>query len=578
VKNSKELFAMDVAKLDHAVQVVQKGKDEWSQLPVEQKISLLLQVRRNTGRLAERWVQLAAEAKKIPSDSPWVGEEWASGPWAFLAGINALLDTLQAVANGKTPHISKVRTRDNGQVVAQVFPANNFDRVILNGLIAEVWMQPEVTRENLSGSMGRFYKQKNVAGKVALILGAGNIAAIPLLDLLHKLFTEGQVVLLKMNTVNDYLGPVFEQILEPFIKANYVQLVYGGARVGHYLTYHEGVDEIHLTGSLRTHDAIVFGSGKEGEERKKKNSPVLKKRITSELGGITPAIILPGPWTKADIRFQAERLATMKFHNSGFNCIASQILVMPQHWEQSPLLLGAIRHQMETLPPRIAYYPGADKRQQAVIKRHPSAETFGSGDTSRTLVTNLDPNDGDEYCYNHEIFAPVYAQVNLPGETAAQYLKNAVEFANEKLKGTLGATIIAHPKTIKELGPALEEAIADLKYGGIGLNVWDGGVFLLGQAAWGSWPGHPLNDAQSGRGFVHNSFMFDKPQKTVARGSFYPFPRAWLHGDFHTSPRPAWFVTNKTAHVTIRRVTMLAADPGWKHIPGIIASALKGNF
>jgi aldehyde dehydrogenase (NAD(P)+) len=41
-------------------------------------------------------------------------------------------------------------------------------------------------------------------------------------------------------------------------------------------------------------------------------------------------------------------------------------------------------------------------------------------------------------------------------------------------------------------------------------------------------------------------------------------------------PKPPWFVTNRTAHVTARRVAAFAADPGWRHVPGIFASALRG--
>ncbi len=42
-------------------------------------------------------------------------------------------------------------------------------------------------------------------GKLALVLGAGNVASIAPLDVLHKLFIENQVCLLKLNPVNDYL-------------------------------------------------------------------------------------------------------------------------------------------------------------------------------------------------------------------------------------------------------------------------------------------------------------------------------------------------------------------------------------
>jgi aldehyde dehydrogenase (NAD(P)+) len=144
------------------------------------------------------------------------------------------------------------------------------------------------------------------------------------------------------------------------------------------------------------------------------------------------------------------------------------------------------------------------------------------------------------------------------------------------MHGSLGVNLIIHPKTIKELGPALDEAIAELKFGSIGINAWTGVNYLISQNSWGAYPGHKLNDIQSGRGVVHNTFLFDKPQKSVARGLFYPFPRCLLHGEWHFSPKPAWFVTNKQAHVTGRRFTYYEANPGIRHLPGIFISALRG--
>ena len=45
-----------------------------------------------------------------------------------------------------------------------------------------------------------------------LVLGAGNVSSIPATDTISKVFQEGQVVLLKMNPVNEYLGPIFERL------------------------------------------------------------------------------------------------------------------------------------------------------------------------------------------------------------------------------------------------------------------------------------------------------------------------------------------------------------------------------
>jgi len=364
-------------------------------------------------------------------------------------------------------------------------------------------------------------------------------------------------------------------VFAPFVTGGYLRVVRGGADVGEYLTRHDGIDEIHITGSGRTHDAIVFGSGDDGLARKQRGAPVLDKPITSELGGVGPTIVVPGPWSRADIAFQAQNVVSMKLHNAGCNCVAAQVLVLPREWELRDAFLDEVRRLMQELPQRTAYYPGASDRQQAAVGAHPDAEQF-AGDVPRTLITGLDPEAEGEHCYSSEFFGPVLAVTSLEGSDAAGFLGRAVDFCNRRLDGTLGATVLVHPRTERELGEKFDHALSELRYGAIGVNIWNAAAFLLAQACWGAYPGHTLSDIQSGIGVVHNSFLFDKPEKTVARGSFYPYPRSWLHGDFSLLPQPPWFVTNRTAHITARRISQFAVDPGWRHVPGIFVAALRG--
>ena len=566
---------MDRHKLDQSIQELQDHKDAWARLPIPRKMDLLLQTRKRLGERGDAWVEASVRGKQMAPRSPWVGEEWTTGPWVVAAGINGYLETLGALSEGHLLKPKKIFTRPSGQVVAQVFPNNIFDTLMLNGITAEVWMQPGVTAANLTDHMASFYKQKAPTGKVALVLGAGNVTSISPLDALYRLYACGHVVILKMSPINDYLGPILEYIFAPYVEAGFLRFAYGGAEVGNTLVHHDGVEEVHITGSARTHDAIVFGAGAEGAERRRRNDPLINKPITSELGGVGPTIIVPGKWDKADVRFQAENVVTMKLHNNGFNCVASQVLILPETWAQHDEFLDAVRGLMRTLPPRAAYYPGAAKRQQEVLAAHPDAELFG-GELPRMLIASVDPNAEQEYSFNNEFFGAVYAETNLPGKDTAEYLRNAVRFCNGKLYGTLGATIIAHPMTMKELGPALDEAVAGLRYGSVGINIWNSAAFLLAQATWGAYPGHTYADIQSGIGVVGNSFLFDKPEKTVVRGSFYPFPRSWFHGNPTFLPKPPWFITNKTAHTTTMRVARFAADPGYRHLPGILLSALRG--
>jgi len=105
------------------------------------------------------------------------------------------------------------------------------------------------------------------------------------------------------------------------IERGFFRVVYGGITEGNYLCNHPAVDEIHLTGSDKTFESIVFGSGPEGARRKAQKNPLISKPVTGELGNITPVIIVPGPWSESDIRKQAEKVTTWLTYNAGCNCL-----------------------------------------------------------------------------------------------------------------------------------------------------------------------------------------------------------------------------------------------------------------
>lgn len=565
---------IDTVALDLKITELRNHAETWARLPVTDKIEMLETSRAKLGRCSRRWVDASVAGKRIDPNSPWVGEEWVTGPWALAAGIGGYLETLEAVATGRLPNFDGLHRGPGGRLVVPVYPRSVFDRLLMSGITVDVWMQPGIDEVNLANHTASFYRQDAPEGGVALVLGAGNINAIAPMDALYRLLAFGQVVLLKMNPINDYLGAILEEVFEPFVAGGFLRIASGGADVGAYLTRHPGIDAVHITGSAVSHDAIVFGPGDEGRERKLRGEPVLDKPITSELGGVGPVIVVPGPWSAADLRYQAEHVATMKLHNSGCNCVAAQVLVTPAEWGLRGAFLDRIRTVLSELPPRTAYYPGTADRHASLKAAHPDAESF-DGDVPRTLITGVDP-EADDPCFTAEVFGPVLAETALPGSDPRSFLERAVAFCNDRLEGTLGATILVHPDTMRELGEAFDRAVADLRYGAVGVNVWNAVAFLLAQASWGAFPGHSLNEVGSGIGVVHNSFLFDSAEKSVARGPFYPFPRSWMHGDPSLLPKPPWFVTNTTAHTTARRVAAFACDPGWRHIPGIFLSALRG--
>lgn len=507
-------------QIDRDLQTLDAAKDAWARLSLERKIALLEALKRSVHALAPQWVERAAEAKGLQPGSPLAGEEWISGPWAVLYALNRYLRTLRGIAaRGESP-VPKARVRPDGRTVVDVFPHTPYDRLLLSGISAEVWMQRGVTPAGLKRDAAPLYSQSAPHGRVALVLGAGNIASIPPLDVLYKLLDGGSVCMLKMNPVNEYLGPIFERAFAPFVDAGYLRFAYGGADVGAYLCGHELVQEIHITGSEATHKAIVASIG-------------AGKRITSELGNVSPTIVIPGPWTDEDIAFQAENIATQKAHNAGFNCIAAQVLILPGSWKLSGTLHDRIVEVFDRMEQRPEYYPGAAQRRTAL-----------AGDRTHLRTTvHVDRSQIDDPAFNTEAFCGVLACVEMPGDME-QYVRDAVAFANERLHGTLGVNVVVHPATMKAYPQLVDEAIANLRYGCIAVNGWTGIGYFITETPWGAYPGHTLEDVGSGIGVVHNSYFLERTEKSVVHAPFSPFPRSLRSGQFSLLPRPPWFVTN----------------------------------
>ena len=567
---------MDPLAIDRSVEGLSQVKDRWARLPIREKIRYLERVRDLLVDNADAWVAAGVQLKGLDPRAPIVGgEEWLGGPYPTAAWLTDMIGTLTRLSTGADPLEGvRIRTRPDGQVIAGVFPSNAYDQLLLNGYELDVWMQPGVTRASLRDTVAAFYRQSDPIGALTLVLGAGNVAAIPMLDALYCLFVDGHVVVLKMNPVNEAYGPVFARVLDPLIRDGYLAIVYGGADVGEHLTGSDLVDTVHITGSERTHDTIVFGPGEAGQEAKAAGMPRFAKPIRSELGGASPTIVVPGPWSRADIAYQAQHLATQKLFSAGHTCVASQVLILPEGWDRKDQLLDALRSALAGAPDRAPFYPGTQERQDAFRAANPDAEAI-PGSQDRTLLVDVDP-DSDHPGFHDEMFGPVYLTTAIDGADPGDFLAKAVAFANERLHGNLGANILIHPQTAKELGPQLEQAIADLRYGCIGVNVWSAFAFLSPRAAWGAYPGNTATDIQSGTGVVHNTLMFDRSQKSVTRAPFRPFHRSLGHPLEGLTVKPPWFLDNSTARSTARAFTMFAADPKPTRLPGIFIPAVRG--
>ncbi len=329
----KQVQPSSQAEMDQALAVLIAHKDAWALMDIPSRIALLDQIKQDLPKVEKRWIEAGLAAKGGVTETMAEGEEWYSITVTYRT-IRFLRKALQDIIQYGKPKIpGKVTTRSNGQVVAQVVPYDLKESLALSGIHAEVWMDPSVSLKDGGIQQASFYQSRDKKGQVCVVLGAGNASGVIPGDFMHKLFVERQVVALKMNPVNEYLGPILKEGFNALIKAGFLQILYGGAWEGTYLSNHPAVDTVHMTGSGRTFEAIVFGSGSEGEQRKQAHQPIFTKPFSAELGNIAPVIVVPGPWSEKDIKNQSIRLGSWLVPNSAFNCLSPRMFIQMKNWE-----------------------------------------------------------------------------------------------------------------------------------------------------------------------------------------------------------------------------------------------------
>ncbi|GAA3917284.1 aldehyde dehydrogenase family protein [Microbacterium invictum] len=547
--------------MDAAIADLGTGSRTWSLLTLGQRRTVIRRIRAAVVGLVEEWADVAATSKGLEPGHPLRGEEWLSGPYAALVALDAYADTLGALARGASPLDGvKFGAAPGGRTVVHTSPLNGTDALLLSGFTTEVWLEPGVSPQRARDSAGLGQRTPSTAGGVGIVLGAGNVSSIPFLDVLYELLAFNRTVLLKVNPTQDALVPVFERALAPLIEPGFLRIVTGGGDVGAYLTRHPSIDHVHVTGSEATFRAIV---------------PELAVPISAELGGVSPIIVVPGPWSDADLRYQAEHIVTMRLQNSGHNCIAGQVVLVSADWPQREAFLRELRAAYERAPQRPIWYPNSEKSMARAREAYPDA-TVCAG---TRLLVELDEGADATAVESTEYFAPVLGVVSLPGRGRA-FLDAAVDHANEKLHGALGANILIEPRVHAALGMDFERALERLRYGTIAVNAWTAFGFLTPTATWGAFPGGTVDDAPSGIGVVHNALLLDRVERTIVRGPFRPFPRSIIslldtrrltHGS--VLPKPPWFVTARTGAAVCEGFTRFRADGNWPRMAVTLVKA-----
>ncbi len=528
---------MSLTKLDidRFITTLRTKSKEFNSISNVQLASMLEETISNIKEVSFFWATICSDNKGT-TKTPAEGEEWLGGPFASVLATQYYIKSL---INDDDLKEKKYNSEENSY---KVFPNNFTERITFPFIDAKVIFNKSMSFDDINKYRG-FSKRYDIDPSITLVLGAGNFSSIPYLDVLYHLITRKSVILLKLNPVNEYLKPVFEKVFQNFIERGYIIVTTGNIDESKYMATHPGINHIHLTGSDKTFEDIVYGRELTDKERKSRSlSKINNKPITSELGNVTPIIIHPGKWSTSDIKYQARKIVTAKLNNNGFNCIAAQVVVLPDGWGQTDTLIKFVKHYMSKAKERKAYYPESIERLEKLEKDKGYERVNALSCVTPHLTREIKAYSKFEI---DEVWSSTIYFKKIEYTSIEDFANKAIDYCNNELWGNLGVSVIIKDHDRKFNKHITNLYIDKLNYGTVAINEWAAIGYIIPQLPWGGFPGNRDNDIQSGQSVVHNSMLFESPLKGVVNTKFR----------ISRLIDPPWFVTNKKARRLFKNLT-----------------------
>ncbi len=487
---------------------------------------------RSTAAVADEWVAASTAAKGWTNVAHAAAEEWASGPLPVARFLRVLHCLHRELAAGRLPALRRSRTRLGGRDSYDVVPARGLcDPVLLRHYRARV--------DCAAGSAPKAPERR---GEVALVLGAGNVTATPMLDVLDQVFLHGRAVVLKSSPLHRALASVFDCALAPLRAAGLVQICGGDALLGQAIARRPDIATVHVTGAVATWAALRADQALAG------------KHLSAEVGCCTPAFVVPGAWRDGELRFVAQQLAAYVAMNGGATCLAPRVVLTANGWPQRRVFLQHLREELAALPPRVPFHGSARAHFATAAGADPTSEALAP-----TLRQGLDWQHDRDLCAA-EHFAPIVLELPLPGEDAIAWLEHAVAFVRDHVFGALSAYVWVPPRMLLPLHQTLHAALDALPHGTIAINCWTGLGYGLGNTPWGVPPGSPW---QCGVGWTRDTTCLPGVQRVVVEAPLRP------------RPLPPWLPAHRGAASTLRALTNYYLAPSPLRMLATAAHALR---
>ena len=435
------------------------ARHRWARLPLDRKLPYLDALSTEVLAAAEDWVAAAVRGKRIPpaprsrarngSPAPTPcsrgsrrrATRWARSPPA------AARSTGSRCGSGRTAGPSSVSSpRPQGAAAAARLHGRRGDAARRDG--------------GGAARHGRHVLQAaGSGGPVALVLGAGNIASIPPLDLLYKLFAEGEVVLVKLNPINDYLRPVFERAFAALIDDGFCASSPAAARsaAASARTPAWRASTSPAARARTTASSTGRGGGRGAAGARRARAVQARSAPSSAASG--PPIVVPGPGGRPTSTI---RRSTSPPRSS---TTAATTASPRRCWCCRPDGRGATGSWTPCAGGCERWWTG--RRTTAAAPsgstRCSSATRGGGGGGRRGRAgpgLRRRRRRAGRLRVHRGVLRPGAGGHHPAGRRARGLPARAVAFCNETLYGTLGANVLIHPRTVAEIGDELDAAIS----------------------------------------------------------------------------------------------------------------------
>jgi acyl-CoA reductase-like NAD-dependent aldehyde dehydrogenase len=213
----------------------------------------------------------------------------------------ALVKKLSQALRDHQNELAELLTREQGKPLTQSVAEIDRGAAQSDGMVG-IEIPVETLIENAQQHVELRYRPLGVVGIITPWNAPVNLALGPLVSALYT----GNTVVLKPSPYTPLTTLKLGELVKDIFPAGVVNVLAGGDELGRWMTEHKNIDKISFTGSVATGKKVLASAAG------------TLKRVTLELGGNDPAIILDD----VDPKAIAKKVFFASFVNSGQVCMA----------------------------------------------------------------------------------------------------------------------------------------------------------------------------------------------------------------------------------------------------------------